>query len=152
MVIVVIGVGVTCDHKWNLVIVIIVADRSRLGGWFPAVQCIRRSVHSACIGEDGDISEPRGEYSGILNSDVMQLVQYLKQSFRFDGKNDAEKLFVTHGNQFASQGANLPWARIAEVEAQESTRSTGEREWIWASPTVLPAQLKPGTTYVRLSN
>ena len=70
------------------------------------------------ISEDGDLSE----YNGILDSDVKQLVQHLKVSFGFNGVNDAAKLFAVHGKKFTLQGAELPWTRIANVEARESLR------------------------------
>ena len=40
-----------------------------------------------------------------FSTDVKQLVQHLKESFGFNGVNDAAKLFAVHGNLFTLQGA-----------------------------------------------
>jgi hypothetical protein len=83
------------------------------------VRHIRSTALSAFgIGDDGDLSE----YNGILESDVQQLVRYLKDSFHFDGQNDALKLFIPRGNPFRSDGAVAPWTRLSDCEAHESTR------------------------------
>ena len=75
------------------------------------------------IGDDGELSE----YNGILEVDVRNLVEHLKQSFGFDGVNDAQKLFVPHANQFSSEGSRAPWSRVADAVANEGTRAYATR-------------------------
>ena len=74
----------------------------------------------------GDTSE-LSEYNGVLDTDIGQLVQYLKLSFSIDGDNDFAKLCSHHTNQFRSEGAVAPWTRIGAVEAKETSRDYTDR-------------------------
>ena len=88
------------------------------------IRHIRERAFSAFgIGDDVNMRE----YSGVFESDVLSVCHHLKNALGFDGNNDNDKLFPQKSNCFRSEDSVVPWTRLAEAEANESTRDYVDR-------------------------
>ena len=69
------------------------------------------------------IGEEASATSSVKEADVLTLVHHLKQSFRFDGNDDASKLYIRRSNQFKTAAGATPQTRVAGVELTETRRA-----------------------------
>ena len=62
------------------------------------------------------------EYNGILKGDVAACVALVKKALKFDGNDDASKLFGTRtSNPLRQDGSQAPSFRLSRTETEQST-------------------------------